>query len=320
MKNRFVTEFRNLKYIIENAERILLVAHTRPDADTVGANLALREYILSRGKHVDVACFDMFPIALEPLFSLPFLNLETVDFSEYSTIIACDSVDRGFDKVIDKVPEDVVVALLDHHPDIVLKGDVVMVDTNYSSSAELVYCFFKQHDIKITPAIATMLLTGIIFDTGGFQHKSVSSDVMDAASDLIKKGARPEAISQVLFAHNNIAALKLWGKAFSKAKLNPKNGMIVTAVTQADILECQASVEDVYQVSAILSTIPNAKFSLVLSERDDTSIRASLRSIGNHDIDVSAIAHRFGGGGHRLASGFEIEGRIMETQDGWMVV
>jgi phosphoesterase RecJ-like protein len=316
----FVKEFRQLKYILDHAESVLLVAHTRPDADTVGANLALYEYIQSCGKQVSVACFDAFPVALEPLFSLSFLPLETVDFSQYSTVIACDSVDRGFDRVIDKVPEDVVVVLLDHHPDIALKGDVVIIDTKFSSSAELVYCFFQQFGIPITPSMATMLLAGIIFDTGGFQHKSVSSAVMNVASDLIKKGARPEAISQVLFAHNNIAALELWGKAFSKAKLNPKNGMIVTAITQTDILECRASVEDVYQVSAILSTIPNAKFSLVLSERDDKNIRASLRSIGSHDIDVSAIAHRFGGGGHRLASGFEMQGRIVETADGWAIV
>jgi phosphoesterase RecJ-like protein len=320
MKKRFVAEFRNLKYIIDNADSILLVAHARPDADTVGANLALREYIQSLHKTVDIACFDSFPKALEPLFSAEFIDLDTLDLSRYSTIIACDSVDRGFDKVVDRISEDQVVVLIDHHPDIFLKGDVVIIDTDYSSSSELVYFFFKQHNIKITPAIAAMLLTGIIFDTGGFQHKSVSSDVMDVASDLVKKGGHPAIISQVLFSHNNISALKLWGKAFYKAKLNPGNGMIVTAVTQADIDECRASAEDIYQVASILSTVPDAKFSLVLSERPDNIIRASLRSISDHNVDVSAIAKQFGGGGHRLASGFEIMGKLMETEDGWVVV
>jgi phosphoesterase RecJ-like protein len=320
MKNRFVVEFRNLKYIIENAERILLVAHTRPDADTVGANLALREYIQSLGKTVDIACFDSFPKNLEELFSADFIDLETIDLSQYSTIIACDSVDRGFDRVASTLSNDQMIVLIDHHPNIFLKGDVVIIDTDYSSSSELIYFFFQQHAIKITPTIATMLLTGIIFDTGGFQHRSVSSDVMDAASDLVKKGGRLATISKVLFSHNSLSALKLWGKAFCKAKLNSKSGMIVTAVTQADIDECQASAEDIYQVASILSTVPNAKFSLVLSERPDNIIRASLRSISDHNIDVSAIAKQFGGGGHRLASGFEIPGKIHETLDGWVVV
>ena len=192
-----------------------------------------------------------------------------MDLASYDAVIACDSVDRGFDKVVDTLSADQVVVLVDHHPDIGMKGDVVMIDAEYSSSSELLYLFFSATQAKITKPMATMLLMGILFDTGGLQHSNVSPRVMEIASDLMKKGAPLAKITQTIFANNNIGALKLWGGAFEKARFNQKNGMLVTAITREDVEECHASVEDIYQVTSILSAVPDAKFALVLSQRDD---------------------------------------------------
>ncbi len=316
---RFDTEFHTLEYVISQAKRILLVAHNRPDPDTVGANLALKEYLEIRGKHVDIACFNPFPDTLEGLCEATFFHPDQLDLSNYDAVIASDSVDRGFDAIINRFMENQVIVLIDHHPDINLKGDVVMVDPEYSSTSELIYLFLTATGGTITKSMATMLLMGILFDTGGFQHGGVSPQVMEIASELMKKGAPLTRISQIIFTNKNISALKLWGKAFEKAKFNPKNGMLVTAVTKQDIADCHASVEDIYQVTSILSTVPDAKFALVLSERDGNIVRASLRSMEHHGVDVSAIAHQFGGGGHKLASGFELPGNIIETEESWTV-
>ncbi len=318
MKN-FESEFRTLQYIIEKSDKILLFAHSRPDADTVGANLALVEYLQSCGKHVDIACFDAFPDTLKVLFQGTFLHPDQIDMRSYDAIIASDSVDRGFHKIRDSFDENQVIVLIDHHPDIHLHGDVIIIDPEYSSSSEIVYLFLASIKAKITQKIATMLLTGIFFDTGGLQHSNVSSRVMDIASDLMRKGAPLEKITQTIFSKKNLAALKLWGRAFEKARLNKKNGMLVTAITKKDIEECEALPEDIYQVSSILSAVPDARFALVLSERDDNTIRASLRSTDRSKVDVSAIAHYFGGGGHKLASGFEIAGKLVETNEGFKI-
>jgi phosphoesterase RecJ-like protein len=143
---------------------------------------------------------------------------------------------------------------------------------------------------------------------------------MDIASALMKKGAPLDRIVDTIFTNKSIPALRLWGKAFERSIFNEKNGMLVTAVTKQDIEECRASIEDIYNVTSILSTVPEAKFALMLSERDHETVRASLRSMEHHNIDVSAIAHQFGGGGHRLSSGFEIPGKITKTPTGWVVV
>lgn len=316
----FDSEFRTLQYVILKSKRLLLFAHSRPDPDTVGANLALAEYIKSCGKYVDIACFDAFPDNLKGLADGVFSHPDQLNIVSYDAVIVCDSANLGFEKLVDTLSENQVVVLIDHHPDISVQGDVVIIDSEYSSSSELVYLFLTAIQAKITKTMATALLMGILFDTGGFQHPNVSPRVLEIASDLMKAGAPLAKITQTIFTHHNIGALKLWGRAFEKARLNEKNGMLVTAITREDVEKSQASPEDIYQVASILSAVPDAKFSLVLSERDNGVVRASLRSMQQHNVDVSVIAHQFGGGGHKLASGFEITGKIVETKEGFAIV
>lgn len=316
----FGKEFRTLQYVIDNGDNFLLVAHKRPDPDTVGANLAMQLYLESIGKRASIVCFDPFPESLRTLFpKVEFYHPDQVDWSHFSAIIASDSVDRGFHLLTDRVSNKQVTVLIDHHPDIHLTGDVVMIDPKFSSSSEIVYLFLNHVQAKITRPIATALLTGILFDTGNFQHSSVSPQVMDIASHLMKLGAPLAKVSNTLFTNKQISAMKLWGKAFEKARFLPDNGLLVTAVTEYDIAECEATPDDIYQVASILSTVPEARFALVLSERDKDTVRGSLRASEHYGIDVSAIAHQFGGGGHKLASGFEVKGRIVETPTGWSI-
>ena len=316
----FGKEFTSLQFVLERSERVLLVAHSRPDPDTVGANLALKYYLQQQGKQVVIACYDPFPINLNPLFQDNFLHPDQIDLTSFDAVVAADSVDRGFHLFRNRIDERQVVALIDHHPNINLSADIVMIDPKYSSSCELIYLFFIHTQAHISREMATALLMGILFDTGNFQHSSVSPQILDIASHLMKIGAPLTKISNTIFTHNNIAAMKLWGVAFEKAKFIPNSGLLVTAITHTDIEECAATSDDVYQVASILSTVPEARIALVLSERDDATVRGSLRTSEHQGIDVSTIAQRLGGGGHKLASGFEVKGRIVESAAGWHIV
>ena len=315
----FSTEWKTLRYVIQNASRILLFAHSRPDPDTVGANLALKYYLQGQGKHVDIGCLNDFPSMLRPLFEETFSHPDTLDITSYDAIIACDSVDRGFESILPVIQPETVTVLIDHHPDIMIQGDIVIIDPEYSSSAELVYLFLQSSSVIITRPIATALLLGLMFDTGAFQHANVTTQVMRIASELIQHGAPAAKIAELIFSKKKVAALKLWGKAFERAKLHTASGLLSTVVTQQDVDECEAVIDDIYQVTTILSSVPEAKFVLVLSERGEGIVRGSLRSLEHHGIDVSAIAKTLGGGGHKLASGFEIPGKIIETPYGWQI-
>lgn len=319
MRN-FSKEWKTLQYVVQNASHILLFAHSHPDPDTVGANVALKYFLESEGKTVDIACFDPFPENLQSLFVVDFLHPDTLNFHVYDAAIACDSVDRGFDRIIDKFKPDTVTVLIDHHPDIELSGDITIIDSEYSSSSELIHLFLQSNATVFTKPIATALLLGLMFDTGAFQHANVTVQVMRIASELMRYGAPASRIAELIFSKKKVAALKLWGRAFERAKLNRENGLLATVITQQDVEECEAAIDDIYQVTTILSAVPEAKYVLVLSERNNGTVRGSLRSLEHHGIDVSLIAKTLGGGGHKLASGFEIPGKIIETSFGWQIV
>lgn len=316
---KFETEFNTLQYVIENAKSVLLFAHSRPDADTVGSVLALQKYIRSAGKKADVACPDPFPKFLESFSSEKFLAPQELDLAGYDCVIACDSVERGFEDILPRLDEKQVSIIIDHHPDISLAADVVIIDPTRSSVCEIIYDFFKSIGFSLPQSIATFLMIGILGDTGNFQHANTTARVMEIASDLMKRGASLSKIVDAMFSNKELTTLRLWGRAFEKSIINAKNGMITTVITKKDVAECDATIEDISQVSTILNSVPKTKFALVLSEREPDIIKGSLRSEEYKNVDVSAIAHRLGGGGHKLASGFELRGKIVETADGWRI-
>lgn len=319
MKN-FAQEFKTLSYVIKKSQKILLFAHSGPDGDTAGSVLAMKEYLLSLKKECDIACLDPIPSFLETLTEHTFNHPSHLDLESYDVAIACDSVERGFQTILPELPEKTATVIIDHHPDISISTDIIIIDAKKSSTCELIYEYLISQDIHISRSIATYLMIGVLSDTGNFQHANTSTRVMEISSDLMKKGASFSKIIEATFANKKLSTLKLWGIAFEKAKINPKNGLITTVLTQKDIEQCNASTEDIGQVASILNTVPGTKFSLVLSERDKGVIKGSLRSEQYKGVDVSAIAHLFGGGGHKLASGFEVEGQIKETETGWEIV
>ncbi|MCX6761558.1 MAG: bifunctional oligoribonuclease/PAP phosphatase NrnA [Candidatus Moranbacteria bacterium] len=316
---KFAKEFHTLNYAIRGSRDILLFAHGRPDGDTVGSALALKEYLDSLGKNVDIACFDSLPDYLATLSSATFIHPDNLDLAKYKLIIATDSVERGFEKILPRISPDQVTAIIDHHPDITIQCDIMIVDSSYSSVCEMVYNFFVANEIKITREISTYLMLGIIADTGVLQHSNTTSHVLEIISELMKKGAPMAKIINATFNSKKISTLKLWGRAFERARINQENGMITSVITKADMTEFGATTEDIAQVATILNTVPGTKFSLVLSERGDGIIKGSLRSEKYKGVNVSTLAAQFGGGGHELASGFEIKGKIVETESGWKI-
>ena len=315
----FYREFNTLNYAIKNSDSVLIFAHSHPDGDTTGASIALAEYVKTLEKNTDIGCFDPMPEYLKNVVQADFKFPDHLDFDRYKLVIAVDSVDRGFHRIKGQLAENQITAILDHHPDITTSGDINIIDPSFSSVCEIIYEFFTFNKIEINRKMATGLLLGILGDTGMFQHANTTPHALEIASHLMRLGAPLSKIVENSFSNKKICTLKLWGKAFEKAKINPKSGMIFTVLTEKDITDCNASTEDIAQVSGILNTVPGTKFAMILSERGDGIVKGSLRSEEYKGVDVSKIAATFGGGGHKLASGFELKGKIIETAGGWRI-
>ena len=213
--------------------------------------------------------------------------------------------------------KDVPVINVDHHASNDYFGTLNIVDPLAASATVVLYRFFSFLKIKITPGIATSLLAGIYNDTGSFMHSNTTQEVFEIAADLTRKGGKVYPISQNMFKTATPASLRLWGKALENMSVT-KKGAAVSVLTIGDFDDAGADLEDSGGVIDLLNAVPDIRFSMLLTEDRKGFIKGSLRTQRN-DVDLSAMAGLFGGGGHKKASGFTVKGRI-EREMQWKIV
>lgn len=321
MNYKFSREFNEIKSELEKARKILLVAHSRPDGDTIGSVFVLKEYLKNNlEKTAQVVCLDALPKYLENfLEGEVFANPAEIETGDFDLLIGCDAVGRSFEKIVKEKKNNQKVIVIDHHPTIELKKikpDIVVSDEEASSVCEILYDFFDFHRVAINKKMASYLLTGILHDTAAFQHANTTVRVMEIAADLMRKGAPMNKIIQATRKDKKLETLKLWGRAMERAEINEKTGAIMSFITREDMEELGMEEDSVGRIAELLNTVSGTKFSLVLIEKEKNKVKGSLRSEWYKNVDVSEIAQKFRGGGHRLASGFEIAGKIVKGKKG----
>jgi phosphoesterase RecJ-like protein len=351
--------------LISNKDKILILAHAKPDGDTISASLALFLVLKKLGKtNVELACSDSLPEVFDflpatenftqkkdfPKDTLIKLDVGDIDISRlrwslkdstlsilispnhgeiqeqkpvfeklssaYSLIITVDVADREqlgdiFFENPEMITESTIVNI-DHHVSNTNFGTVNMVDGSSASCTEVLYELIletEKHFGKklMDDDIATLLLTGIITDTGSFQNPNTTPKSFEVSAELVEMGARQQEIIRHLFKTKNLSTLKLWGKVLSKIKNDPIHRFVWSSVSMMDLVETQATSDELKGIlDDLLSSAPGAEVVLLLKEREDGIISGSLRTTSNA-IDAVEIAEIFGGGGHRQAAGFKIK-------------
>jgi phosphoesterase RecJ-like protein len=201
---------------------------------------------------------------------------------------------------------------IDHHPknDLHKLAKINFVDYNTSSTSEIIYRIIKKLKIKIDKDIALCLLCGLYTDTGSFMHSNTSSETLKIASDLLRCGARFRKVTENVVNSHSLSALKLRGIALSRLKINQKYKIATSILDQNDIKKCQASSDDVAGIVNMICTIPEAKIALLMYQKDENTIKGSLRT-EESGINLTRMAQLFGGGGLKKASGFTINGKLI---------
>ncbi|MCX6810556.1 MAG: bifunctional oligoribonuclease/PAP phosphatase NrnA [Candidatus Berkelbacteria bacterium] len=308
----------------DDNQRFLLVAHERPDGDTVSATLAMARSLKLLGKKITVASSQGVP---EVFKYLPDWRDAKDDFliGDFDAIILIDNGDlkrTGYsDRIIKARDRGIPIINIDHHPknDIWKYANINVVDETASSTCEIIFGLFRKMNIDLETDIATMLLTGIYTDTGGFQHANVSAKTFSAAAELMSHGAKLKNISTNISNHKSLSMLKLWGIALDRIVKLDDIKLVYSIITCADIESVGASDQDLAGVVNLISTIPDDVATLLLYETPDGKIKGSLRT-ESAKVDVARIASLFGGGGHKRAAGFVIEGKLEKTNGGWKIV
>lgn len=314
--------FNKLKQILEEKKRFALVCHVDPDGDAIGALSALSASLEDRGKEPFPVCFDPVP----PIFQF-LLSGKTISRSlpeKFDALILLDNGDRrrtGFPDEIPEIKRNLPVINIDHHPknDLWRMAIINYTDSSASSTCELLYRIFTGLQWEITPDIATSLLAGIFYDTGGFRHSNTSRIVLDTVADLLKKGARLKKITEKLENDRPFSLLKLWGIALDRLKFNEEFGISVSVLTRSDIEGVRAREEEISGLVNLLNSASESRASLLLYESERGKIKGSLRT-DRDDIDLAQLAGVLGGGGHKKAAGFTLEGKIEIKGREWRVV
>ncbi len=315
--------FKEAKQFIDSHNRFILASHARTDGDDGGSMLAMASILRSLNKEATPCAKGGVPSTLQFLPNQKDIqddvpNEATTEFYDAIILFGCNTKERtGLDKIIDsKLP----ILNTDHHHDNKRFGDINLVDETKSSVAELIYDFIKFLGAEITPDISKLLLTGMFTDTGSFMHANTQASTLQAAGELLKYGARIDKIHEFTYQNKDIRGLKAWGVALENTRLAKDGQVAISVMTQEDLDKLGELPSDTFSgLVETLNKIPGTRFAIFLRQEGDT-IKGSMRSEENKDMDVSFLAKLLGGGGHKLAAGFEVKGKLVRLPDGgWRI-
>lgn len=315
----YEADVQSVAHVVSTAKNVLIGTHEHPDGDALGSSLAVHFALKSRGIASTIYIPDSAPDFFQFLPGFDALTTVKPDIDDFDTVILLDYTQLYRTHLEEEVLGKERVISIDHHYDNPRQTAINLIVPEAAATAHILFPLFLALDIPITQDIATCLLTGIFTDTGSFMHDGVTPEILQIASYLMKKGARLSHIAHETYQKKDLPSLQIWGRALSRILVNETTGASISLITLQDLHECGATLDDLSGVVSMLNTLPQTKYAMLLVEFEYGKIKGSLRTEPQKGVDVSKIAKRLGGGGHKMASGFEISGRIVQEAGIWRV-
>lgn len=297
--------------LIENKSNFGITTHVKPDGDGIGSSLGLYWLLKSLGKSAEVIVSGEIPIAYR---DLPGAN----------DIRDVNKIDRDYDAVFViecsdlKRPgigglENVITVNIDHHATCDHFGTINWIDSTASAVGEMIYNLCKAIGGRITKEIAECLYMALVTDTGSFHFSNTSDRTLKVASELVKAGARPAAVSEMVYNSYPWSRIELMRLVLNTVRRDP-SGRIAMMRQSLAMREAAGAVDGDNNGFVNIPLAAREVLAVVYTrEVEPGKFRVSLRSKG--DINVAKVAEQFGGGGHRNASGLRIEGDWNEIEE-----
>ena len=297
--------------LVRDEPKFLLTTHEGPDGDALGSLLGMHYLLESLGK--DSAMFlaaKEFPLPIEyrhlPLEGV--FHEPPADVRDRVVVfLDCGNIDR---MPVDFLREDgKLMVNIDHHHDNTEFGDLNFVDAGASCTAEIVYELAVLLDVKVSPAMARSLYIGIVTDTGKFMYDATKAHTHRVAADLIDAGVNVDDVNRRLYESVPIEKLRLLSRALDNLEIHCDGKLIVSYITDEDYEETGAGEEMTEGIIDNLRAVDGIRVAAVVRDqvsRGHSARKISLRA-GDDHTDVSALARKFGGGGHVRAAGCSTE-------------
>ena len=302
---------------IRSHDRFLLVTHENPDGDALGSILALKLALDQLGKDSVMYLYGDAPLPVEYAFMpLDELRRQLPDDWRERVLIA---VDCANDTRIGPEPEPLdgapLVLDIDHHHDNTRFGQINLIVPNASSTGEVLRDVFAELGVELTPEIAEALYIALVTDTGRFQYSNTTAKALRLAAELVEAGADVHAIFRRVYETVQFAKLKLLARALERAQIYDGGRLVVSYLLRNDFTDIGAAEAYSEGIIDYLRAVEGADMAALIREpRDGPARRISLRA-SNDELDVSAIARKSGGGGHRQAAGFSSDDSIEEITE-----
>ncbi len=308
---------------LATARNILLITHINPDGDALGSLCFMSEWMAALGKTYTAYCAGPVPesLAFLPGYFSIITDTSKLSWKDFDLILSLDCGSVARTNVATEIAarsKDQVFMEIDHHPSVEKVSDVALRNPGAASTTEILYELSLTAGLALTPIMAKCLLTGLLTDTGNFTFLATSDKTMAAASALLLRGANLFKIIDRTSRTKTLPDLKLWGKALARLQLNARFNLAYTVLTEEDFKEYAAAESAAEGLAEFISSLPEVTAIMVLRDDGRGMIRGNLRTIKS-TIDVGALARQLGGGGHRMASGFAVPGRLHKTESGWQV-
>ena len=313
------TELAQAAEAVRGGQRFLVTTHENPDGDALGSMLAMKLALDQLGKDSSMLLVGDAPLPGEYSFMpLEGLLRRLPDDASERILLALDCANEsriGPDpEVLQLSP---LVVNLDHHHDNSRFGDVNVIDATASSTGELLRDLFRELEIALTPQIAEALYIALVTDTGRFQYTNTTPKSLRLAAELVEAGADLHRIFQGVYESVQFAKLKLLARALERAQVYEGGRLVVSYLMRDDFQQVGAAEPYSEGIIDYLRAVEGADMAVLIREPPRSggplhrvSLRASL-----DELDVSAIARKSDGGGHRQAAGFSSEASIEEITD-----
>ncbi|MDD4443473.1 MAG: bifunctional oligoribonuclease/PAP phosphatase NrnA [Patescibacteria group bacterium] len=315
-----------------SADQVLVIGHTSPDPDALASMGAILELLLAGNVKFQAYADNKIENLYNFIPHEELVQKEKPTFLEqYSVILIldCGSLERTnlateIKMLLNKKERPFIIEI-DHHQPYGSQVDLEIRLPDRASTTEIIYEFFQSNKIEVNKNMANCILIGLMADTGNFIHPNSSFQAFEISSKMLLKGASLHKIGNYIRGSNSLAALKIWGRVFARLKYNKQTKFACSALTREDLNELdfykhKDKLADIFgDIVSFLSYLPGVDVALFLRENEGV-VKGSLRANDDNLIDVSKIANLYGGGGHKRAAGFTVEGFLKESKSGWRVV
>jgi len=295
-------------------DNFVICGHVNPDGDCLGSQLALALALRSQGK--TVTCLLANDVPIDPALQvLPGVS-DMIPAGQFGgsadVFIVCDvsALDRIGNDAATLQASAKTTFTIDHHQAETSISQYSYINPSMASTTMIVWELIKEMQVEVTPDMALCTYTGLLSDTGSFRYQNADVKAFNAAAEMVSAGVNPSEVAASLFQSRSLASLRLEALLLSKMLFDEEKAYAISYLSLADFESCKAEKADAELMIDVLRSIEGVRVACFLRETSD-GIRVSLRA--KDTTDISLIAKKFNGGGHKAAAGCTINASLKEA-------